>query len=234
MRLPRAFATILAFILVAEIPVSARTHNPTPCGVAMQSHISSTFPVIDSKNAIFEVNAQYVLQAYCSRDQKLIALFVESRYALNRLHPEWTEPDERPRMLRTEYEKLLARVEQVQPIGPLEDQCVLVYFSNGGGPCWERHEHAVVIRGDVTMPYDQTDDPVWGFNVYFFHPVSGKIDEKKINSDPPSGLPPVARNFEVRVNGQSYDTNEDTYNRLVVGRRMKFDAAGPFNWYDWD
>jgi hypothetical protein len=230
----QGFAAIFVFVLVADIPVSARTHNPTPCLASMQSHISSTFPVIDSKNAIFEVNTQYVVQAYCSRDQRLVALFVEERYALNRLHPEWAEPDERPRMLHTEYEKLLARVEQIQLIGPLADQCVVFYSSNGGGSCWERHEHAIVVRGVVTYPYDGTGDSVWGFSVYFFHAVSAKVEDKKIAGETVPGEKYPDHEYKLRINGQWYDTNEDTYNRLVVGRRAKFDAAGPFNWYDWD
>jgi hypothetical protein len=219
---------LFELICIASCPAYCKSKEPIPCNESIQKRLTPIFKLIDPKHALFEVNTDYVLQVLCESNGEIVTIHVDPKHYFQNLHPEWEAPDEKVRMPHSNFDAILERIENVKSLGKLEEECSVIYFSNGNGPCWERHTGGFVDRWDLTYPYDLEGNPVVSFTIYFFRIVSRKVQEKRADEGCCPDNPPPAREFRVKLGGRWYWTKEKEFNEAKEGKRIRISVAGPF------
>jgi hypothetical protein len=74
---------------------------------------------VDAGQNLFEVDQFHVLRVKFNNRGRLEQLAVEPKYYFEESHPEWKEPDNFANLTKSEYENLLARLDNVKPKGAL-------------------------------------------------------------------------------------------------------------------
>jgi hypothetical protein len=113
-------------------------------------------PAVDAERNLFEVNRWYVLEVKFDARSRLSELNVLPRRYFAEAHPEWEEPDApnlegywARHLTRYDYEKLLQRLDRVEPKGGLLKRGVSGVVTNMTSPVNDLYERAELKRGEV-------------------------------------------------------------------------------------
>lgn len=75
--------------------------------------------MIDQRLNLYGINPSYALHLTFDRHGDVIALDVEPRYIYDWWHTDWEQRDDFPHLSKSEYDRLLAQVDQIKQRGPL-------------------------------------------------------------------------------------------------------------------
>lgn len=113
-------------------------------------------PAVDAARNLFEVNRWYVLEVKFDARSRLSELNVVPKRYFAEAHPEWEEPDAPDLeahwaryLTRYDYEKLLQRLDHVEPKGGLLRRGVSGVVTNMTAPVKDLYERAELNRGEV-------------------------------------------------------------------------------------
>jgi hypothetical protein len=102
---------------------------PDPEADAREARVNETCtrlfgPMIDSRIGLYAVNQSYVLHLIFDRHGDVVALDIEPNYLYDWWHQDWEKHEDFQHLSKTEYERLLAQVDQIKPRGALVDTAV--------------------------------------------------------------------------------------------------------------
>lgn len=184
---------------------------------------------VDEKLNLFEINKDFVLRVDFVGNG-LEKLSVEPKYWLSENHPEWIEPDERPRLQKSDYDDLISKFEQLKSKGGIIARGHSGFCSNLH--CWfqEYYENAFVeYAGNQFGPgFDY-------FFISFFQSIRGEIVDKKVFklSRVTAGLQSHHQTqliywVSVLVEGdetERFYVRKGVYKRLKKGKTQSFEAC---------
>lgn len=135
---------------------------------------------LDTKPNLFEVNSLFVLHAKFDSHDELTELAVFPKYLLEESHPEWTEPNNKVYLSRSEYENLLSRLDVLKPKGRLIHSVESGAITNSTNYYLDQYEHCFVDWGEWWDWYrsDNFRGEIRFFSIHYFHQVEGKIKKK--------------------------------------------------------
>jgi hypothetical protein len=126
--------------------------------------------VTDQKRILFLINEFYVLRLSFNRRGSLTQLAVDPKYVYELDHPEWAEPDSFPFLPKIEYERLVAEMDRIKPMGPLvKPASAISIVTNMTAWHRETHRRGLLEWGEV-MDWDRAPDTpylVRWFRVYY-------------------------------------------------------------------
>jgi hypothetical protein len=148
---------------------------------------------------------------------------INPKYSWEYLNSEWKEPEYLVSLSDDEYTQLLAKIDQIKPLGSLIRKGQAGEVTNSTLWLFDRYTRAYVERGVHDFP-GQHDDPmkIKSFSVYFVRSVSGRVSDKRV-----SGRATAERRARLKIDGAWYWVDEKEYRKAVIGGHGVFWAAGP-------
>jgi hypothetical protein len=186
------------------------------------SIIDRSFQKVSIQNFnLYEVNSDYFLRAEFQKNCELSRIDISPKHFYDYLNPQWKEPGHLVSLSDDQYTQLLARIDQIKPLGSLVGRGQVGVVTNATLWLLDRYDQAYVERRlrDSVETQDQPGK-VTSFSVYFIRSVAGRVSDKS-----PSGL--TDRRARLKIDGRWYWVDETEYGRAVIGRQGVFKAAGP-------
>ena len=188
--------------------------------------LAKIFSLIDSKQNLFAVDSEYVLQPFYDESEEITELRVVPKYFFQDTHPEWIEPDHAPFLSLSSYRKLLAQIGAVKPLGRLMTYGQAAYTTNARSWFLDQYQNGLVRRVVITdlRGCKKQAARIAAFRVVFFRSISGKLESKDALA-----VLGLAREYRVQIDGKWYWTTEKEFRRLSVGKEVRVKAAGPIS-----
>ncbi len=171
----------------------------------------------------YEVNSDYFLQAEFQKNCDLFRIDVSPKYFWEYLNADWKEPEYGVGLLDDQYTQLLAKIDQIKPLGTLIRKGQAGEVTNATLWLRDSYTQAYIERGlrDVLGKHDEPMR-VATFTIYFVRSVGGKVSDKRL-----SGVSTPERRARLKIDGRWYWVDEAEYRKAVVGKQGVFRAAGP-------
>jgi hypothetical protein len=191
-----------------------------------ESRLAAEFPEADPGAGLFTVDERYLLRDFCDAEGRTARIVVAPKYFFNGRHPEWTEPGSIVLMPWAEYVATLRRIAAIKPLGTLLRRGSLGVSTNARTRFLDQYDHALVERdqyglGGADPGARDGRPPVAEFTTFFYRPVSGRLQDKKVFSFP------GGEEFRVNVDGSWYWTHRAAFRGLRISKRVTLDLAGP-------
>jgi hypothetical protein len=179
--------------------------------------------VSTEKLIAYEVNNDYFLRAEFQKNCDLVKIDVSPKYFWEYLNADWKEPEYGVGLLDEQYRQLLAKIDQIKPLG------TLIRKGQGGvvdnATLWlrDRYTKTYVQRRlrDVLGEHDNPSS-VTSFTIYYVKSVRGTVSGKKLD-----GVSTPERQARLKIESRWYWVDEAEYRKAVVGKQGVFRAAGP-------
>jgi hypothetical protein len=141
---------VVPILLASLIVASSTSAKPSEQAEILRTCTQMFGAPVDVKQNLFEIDQFHVLRVKFNNRGRLEQLAIEPKYYFEETHPEWKEPDNFTNLTKSEYENLLARLDNVKPKG------ALIKPRPGGAAvtnmtAWykEVYEYAVLEWGEV-------------------------------------------------------------------------------------
>jgi hypothetical protein len=201
--------TVIAMLSVPNIRAQELYEEPD-----MLSPIEDLLGVpIDAEGEHYQLTADYAARFIFGSDGDLVRIavvpiaFIDESHSFDRFS-ESLEPGH--------YEWVLGLLSRLKPIGrSLSVPTEIGIITNLRWESVEYRKHAVIVRGI-------TADRTWYFDVLFFHPVEGKVEERH----PPSNVDSAA-GYQLTIGEHTYYVREPDHLAAVHGETVSIEAAGP-------
>lgn len=168
---------------------------------------------IGEHHSVFQLNRSYLLTPYFSNDGILTKISIDPRYGLGSAKS--------PPMSRLEFEKVLANLNSIKPLGAFEETSAGEFVTGGRAWVQKRYENA----------YLDTEEPIFGqpltianAEIYYLHSVTGS------GRVPKDSKPQHAGSFAlVCFNKKAYIAPETEFLKLYEspGMKLTLRLAGP-------
>jgi len=117
--------------------------------------------MIDRRMGLYAVNEFFVLKPIFDRRGELVALYVEPKWYYDWYNVAWEARDDFHNLSKTEYERLLAQVDQIKPRGSLvKPASPISVVTNLTAWREETYAEAVLEWGEVAGSQRPADAPV--------------------------------------------------------------------------
>ena len=189
--------------------------------ITCEDEFVKLFSQADTKECIFTIDDNYVLQAIYYETTSLAEVRIVPRYFFHDTHPGWIEPDEPVVMTSGTYRSLLARIQTVKSLGRLLKEGDVGITLNLRTSFRDVYEDGIVeremFRNSPDKPYD-----VASFRALYFRNISGKLESVEA-----AGIQMPEPSHRIKINGEWYWTLDHSTKASVPGQVINILAAGP-------
>lgn len=198
-------------------------------------------PIDEKPFILYEINSLFVLSTEFNKSDELTVLNILPKYYFEEQHPEWKEPDQRPKLSSIEYEDILQKLETIKPRGALVSVSPAGVILNDTVWHFSYYENSYWDRGSNTVWNEAGNEgigyTVRSLTVSFMSTVKGRVIEKtppgikKTISTEPFG--PIT--FETGPvhkvtieagkddkNDKKYYVTKETFDSLKIKKRQTF------------
>jgi hypothetical protein len=169
---------------------------------------------LDKHHLLFQLNSTYLLTPYFSDDGILTKISIDPKYGLGSA--------ESPPMSRVEFEKILANLNSIKPLGTFEEDFSSAFVSGGRVSDQNRYENGYLdTSGPIT---EQPPRSVAAAKIYYLHSVKGS------GRVPKDSKPKDAGSFGlVCFKGKAYIAPQTDFLKLYEnpGTQLTLWLAGP-------
>jgi len=160
---------------------------------------------------IFEVNQDYAVRIKFE-SKAIAAVHVFPKYLLNACDKNWEGPTRIKRFSPEEYVVLIEKVKELQDIGALLRVGELGPVTSMRADATDNFQNGFIVR--TVVPVDgegPSQGRIDAFSIYFLRTLVGTPETK-------SHFPPAGQ-YRIKLNGKSYLTSAEEYEKAAVGKR---------------